>query len=176
MRTSTHSLVRRFKGGDDLLALDGRKRVQELFKAVAPLQVVDQISEGNARSDEHGDAAKNLRVAVYDGCVAGHAQPPGFILLRARRSHQSYSPLAALAGFVEPIERAFLRVNANVGVVLQHSAREMATDRFDDMIRFGYESEAAFSRAFKRFVGISPGAAWRREPRALHNAAVLPKR
>jgi AraC-like DNA-binding protein len=40
----------------------------------------------------------------------------------------------------------------------------------------GYESEAAFSRAFKRFVGISPGAARRREPRALHNAAVLPKR
>ena len=42
--------------------------------------------------------------------------------------------------------------------------------------RLGYESEAAFSRAFKRFVGISPGAARRREPRALHNAAVLPKR
>ena len=34
--------------------------------------------------------------------------------------------------------------------------------------RLGYESEAAFSRAFKRFVGISPGAARRREPRALH--------
>jgi len=42
--------------------------------------------------------------------------------------------------------------------------------------RLGYESEAAFSRAFKRFVGISPGAARHREPRALHNAAVLPKR
>jgi AraC-like DNA-binding protein len=42
--------------------------------------------------------------------------------------------------------------------------------------RLGYESEAAFSRAFKRFVGISPGAARRREPRALHYAAVLPKR
>jgi AraC-like DNA-binding protein len=42
--------------------------------------------------------------------------------------------------------------------------------------RLGYESEAAFSRAFRRFVGISPRAARRREPRALHNAAVLPKR
>ena len=41
--------------------------------------------------------------------------------------------------------------------------------------RLGYESEAAFSRAFKRFVGISPGAARRRERRALHNAAVLPQ-
>jgi AraC-like DNA-binding protein len=27
--------------------------------------------------------------------------------------------------------------------------------------RLGYESEAAFSRAFKRYAGISPGAAWR---------------
>jgi AraC-like DNA-binding protein len=42
--------------------------------------------------------------------------------------------------------------------------------------RLGYESEAAFSRAFERFVGISPGATRRREPRALHDAAVLPKR
>lgn len=30
--------------------------------------------------------------------------------------------------------------------------------------RLGYESEAAFSRAFKRFVGIPPGAARRRDP------------
>jgi AraC-like DNA-binding protein len=28
--------------------------------------------------------------------------------------------------------------------------------------RLGYQSEAAFSRAFKRFMGISPGAARRR--------------
>jgi AraC-like DNA-binding protein len=42
--------------------------------------------------------------------------------------------------------------------------------------RLGYEWKAAFRRAFKRLVGISPGAARRRGPRALHNAAVLPKR
>jgi AraC-like DNA-binding protein len=29
--------------------------------------------------------------------------------------------------------------------------------------RLGYESEAAFSRAFKRFIGVSPGAARRNE-------------
>jgi AraC-like DNA-binding protein len=32
--------------------------------------------------------------------------------------------------------------------------------------RLGYDSEAAFSRAFKRFVGVSPGAV-RREQRRL---------
>jgi AraC-like DNA-binding protein len=31
--------------------------------------------------------------------------------------------------------------------------------------RLGYQSEAAFSRAFKRFIGISPGAV-RRNPEA----------
>ena len=30
--------------------------------------------------------------------------------------------------------------------------------------RLGYESEAAFSRAFKRFIGVSPGAVRRRDP------------
>jgi AraC-like DNA-binding protein len=30
--------------------------------------------------------------------------------------------------------------------------------------RLGYESEAAFSRAFKRTVGVSPGAARRSRP------------
>jgi hypothetical protein len=39
-------------------------------------------------------------------------------------------------GFVEPIECALLRVDADVRVVLQHATREMATDRFDNVIRF----------------------------------------
>jgi AraC-like DNA-binding protein len=33
--------------------------------------------------------------------------------------------------------------------------------------RLGYESEAAFSRAFKRTVGISPGAVRRSPPETL---------
>jgi AraC-like DNA-binding protein len=37
--------------------------------------------------------------------------------------------------------------------------------------RLGYESEAAFGRAFKRFVGISPGAA--RRPRAAAHRTTL---
>ena len=34
--------------------------------------------------------------------------------------------------------------------------------------RLGYRSEAAFSRAFKRFIGVSPGAA-RRTAQIAHN-------
>jgi AraC-like DNA-binding protein len=34
--------------------------------------------------------------------------------------------------------------------------------------RLGYQSEAAFSRAFKRFIGVSPGAA-RRNGRIANN-------
>jgi AraC-like DNA-binding protein len=33
--------------------------------------------------------------------------------------------------------------------------------------RLGYQSEAAFSRAFKRFMGISPGAVRRNEGTAM---------
>ena len=32
--------------------------------------------------------------------------------------------------------------------------------------RLGYESEAAFSRAFKRYIGYSPGAARRKDSKA----------
>jgi AraC-like DNA-binding protein len=39
--------------------------------------------------------------------------------------------------------------------------------------RLGYESEAAFSRAFKRTVGISPGAARRSPPDTLRDSLHL---
>ena len=42
--------------------------------------------------------------------------------------------------------------------------------------RLGYESEAAFSRAFKRTVGVSPGAARRSPPDTLHFSAPRPER
>ena len=37
--------------------------------------------------------------------------------------------------------------------------------------RFGYQSEAAFSRAFKRFIGVSPGAVRRNADVASHESA-----
>jgi AraC-like DNA-binding protein len=39
--------------------------------------------------------------------------------------------------------------------------------------RLGYESEAAFSRAFKRTIGISPGAARRAPPDTLSQTPLL---
>ena len=38
----------------------------------------------------------------------------------------------------------------------------------------GYESEAAFSRAFKREVGVAPGA-WRAGRRSAGDAGVVPR-
>ena len=43
--------------------------------------------------------------------------------------------------------------------------RDTAAKIVEIAIGVGYESEAAFSRAFKREVGVSPGA-WRRGQRA----------
>jgi len=39
--------------------------------------------------------------------------------------------------------------------------------------RVGYQSEAAFSRAFKRFIGVSPGAARRNGEAAKGRLAAL---
>ena len=52
--------------------------------------------------------------------------------------------------------------------------RESDAKVVDIALDVGYESEAAFSRAFKRVVGLSPGA-WRRERRT-RVAAVGPNR
>ena len=42
--------------------------------------------------------------------------------------------------------------------------RDTSAKLVEISLAVGYESEAAFSRAFKREVGVSPGA-WRREKR-----------
>ena len=45
--------------------------------------------------------------------------------------------------------------------------RETQAKLVEIALEVGYESEAAFSRAFRRFVGMSPGA-WRRTASARH--------
>jgi AraC-like DNA-binding protein len=96
-----------------------------------------------------------------------HRDPatPWSVASLARASAMSRSAFAArfteLVG--EPVMRYVTRWRMQVAVDwLQHdetAVTELAA-------RLGYESEAAFSRAFKRTVGISPGAARRATPDA----------
>jgi AraC-like DNA-binding protein len=58
----------------------------------------------------------------------------------------------------EPAMRYVTRWKMNLALT---SLKEQATSIGDLASRLGYQSEAAFGRAFKRFVGVSPGAARR---------------
>jgi hypothetical protein len=46
--------VSSFERGDRLLSTYGRKVVQEFFEVATTLEIVDQVPEGNPRTDEHG--------------------------------------------------------------------------------------------------------------------------
>jgi AraC-like DNA-binding protein len=100
-----------------------------------------------------------------------HRDPaqPWSVASLARATAMSRSAFAArfteLVG--EPVMHYVTRWRMHVALdSLQHddvAVAELAT-------RLGYESEAAFSRAFKRTVGISPGAARRASPDALRQS------
>jgi AraC-like DNA-binding protein len=69
------------------------------------------------------------------------------------------SPFRAAARFTELVEEPPMRYLARWRMQLA-----LSWLRKDDTIailanRLGYESEAAFSRSFNRFIGMSPGAA-----------------
>jgi AraC-like DNA-binding protein len=81
----------------------------------------------------------------------------------ARQTGMSRSAFAArftdLVG--EPVMQYVTRWRMQVALVwLRHDDASIA----DLAARLGYESEAAFSRAFKRTIGVSPGAARRSSP------------
>jgi AraC-like DNA-binding protein len=97
-----------------------------------------------------------------------HREParPWSVASLARETAMSRSAFAArfteLVG--EPVMRYVTRWRMHVALDwMQHdnlSVAELAA-------RLGYDSEAAFSRAFKRTVGLSPGAARRSQPATL---------
>jgi AraC-like DNA-binding protein len=94
-----------------------------------------------------------------------HRDPaaPWSVASLARASAMSRSAFAArfteLVG--EPVMHYVTRWRMQVAVDwLQHDDAAVA----ELAARLGYESEAAFSRAFKRIVGVSPGAARRATP------------
>lgn len=69
----------------------------------------------------------------------------------------------------EPPMRYVARWRMHVALTL---LKEEGAPLGDLAIRLGYQSEAAFSRAFKRFIGISPGAARRDD----HTANIMTSR
>ena len=75
MRTSAQGFVSRFQRCDRLLSGDTRKRIEKLVKTVVSFEVVDQVSERNARPDKHGRAAQNIRIAVNNRHSLWHVGP-----------------------------------------------------------------------------------------------------
>jgi AraC-like DNA-binding protein len=97
-----------------------------------------------------------------------HRDParPWSVASLARETAMSRSAFAArfteLVG--EPVMRYVTRWRMHVALDwMQHDDVAVA----ELAARLGYDSEAAFSRAFKRTIGLSPGAAHRSQPAAL---------
>jgi hypothetical protein len=59
--------MRRLERRHDLFTGDGRKGVEKFFDAVASFQVVDKVSERDARAFEHRCTAEDIWVAVNYG-------------------------------------------------------------------------------------------------------------
>src|SRR6266699_4847256 len=53
-----------FERRDSLIPRHGGKGVEEFVEAVAPFQVIDEVSKRDTRADEHGRAAENLWITV----------------------------------------------------------------------------------------------------------------
>jgi AraC-like DNA-binding protein len=103
-----------------------------------------------------------------------HRDPakPWSVASLAKESAMSRSAFAARFTEVvgEPVMHYVTRWRMQVAVDwLQHDDTAVA----DLAARLGYESEAAFSRAFRRTVGISPGAARRSPPDKLRDSLNL---
>jgi AraC-like DNA-binding protein len=91
-----------------------------------------------------------------------HRQPARDWTVAALASEVAMSRSAFAARFTERVGEPAMRYVARWRMhVALTSLREEATALADVASRLGYRSEAAFSRAFKRVTGVSPGAARR---------------
>jgi AraC-like DNA-binding protein len=111
-------------------------------------------------------ALQDPRIGRAMSLVHRNPATPWSVASLAREAAMSRSAFAArfteLVG--EPVMQYVTRWRMQVAVDwLQHDHTAVT----EVAARLGYESEAAFSRAFKRTVGISPGAARRAMPDAL---------
>jgi AraC-like DNA-binding protein len=166
----------------DLIVLQQSRSVSPVSTLLEAMQAeADAVQPGGATV-----MTRLADVIVVHALRAWLADAPGADLgwLRALRDPQLGPPIAAihrqpevdwsldsLAALAHASRSVFARRFADVvGVtpkryttrVRMHRARELLRNEAltvaEVAARFGYESEAAFSRAFKRVIGVSPGA------------------
>jgi AraC-like DNA-binding protein len=91
-----------------------------------------------------------------------HRQPERAWTLASLAAEVAMSRSAFAARFSELLGEPAMRYAARFKMQLALDALKEEGTRIGDLAsRLGYRSEAAFSRAFKRFVGVAPGAARR---------------
>ena len=96
-----------------------------------------------------------------------HRQPERAWSLASLAVEAAMSRSAFAARFTDLVGEPPGRYIAGFKMQLAHDALREQGARIGDLAsRLGYRSEAAFSRAFKRFVGVSPGAVRRKHAAA----------
>lgn len=96
-----------------------------------------------------------------------HRLPGRAWTLKSLAAEVAMSRSAFAARFTELLGQPAMRYAARFKMNLAVDALSEEGTRIGELAsRLGYKSEAAFSRAFKRFVGVSPGAVRRKESAA----------
>ena len=94
-----------------------------------------------------------------------HARPERAWTLVSLAAEVAMSRSAFAARFGELLGEPAMRYAARYKMQLAQDAMREEGARITELAsRFGYQSEAAFSRAFKRFVGVAPGSARHKRP------------
>jgi AraC-like DNA-binding protein len=96
--------------------------------------------------------------------AAIHREPRRVWTLDALAAEVAMSRSAFAARFTELVGEPAMRYVARFKMQLAEAALKEEAARIGELAsRLGYQSEAAFSRAFKRVIGVSPGAVRRSE-------------
>jgi len=95
-----------------------------------------------------------------------HRQPEHPWTLELLAAEAAMSRSAFAARFTDLVGEPAMRYVTRLKMQLAHDALRDGPSIGELASRLGYQSEAAFSRAFKRFGGVSPGAARRKDDAA----------
>lgn len=90
-RTRRYRFVSGLQGGHSLFARHARERLEKLLEAVIPLEVIDEVSEGNARTDKHGRAPEKspdrcAQLPTWWACRSPSADSSPMLALEAQRT------------------------------------------------------------------------------------------